>query len=64
MANDFNLADYRKRMDGAVSSLRSEFGGLRTGRANAALLDGITVPAYGSETVSYTHLTLPTIYSV
>ena len=49
MANDFNLADYRKRMDGAVSSLRSEFGGLRTGRANAALLDGITVPAYGSE---------------
>ena len=26
MANDFNLADYRKRMDGAVSSLRSEFG--------------------------------------
>ena len=49
MANDFNLADYRKRMDGAVSSLRSEFGGLRTGRANAALSDGITVPAYGSE---------------
>lgn len=49
MAEDFNLADYRKRMDGAVSSLRSEFGGLRTGRANAALLDGITVPAYGSE---------------
>lgn len=49
MAKDFNLADYRKRMDGAVSSLRSEFGGLRTGRANAALLDGITVPAYGSE---------------
>ncbi len=49
MADDFNLADYRKRMDGAVSSLRSEFGGLRTGRANAALLDGITVPAYGSE---------------
>ena len=49
MADDFNLADYRKRMDGAVSSLRNEFGGLRTGRANAALLDGITVPAYGSE---------------
>ena len=49
MADDFNLADFRKRMDGAVSSLRGEFGGLRTGRANAALLDGITVPAYGSE---------------
>lgn len=50
MAEDFKVADYRKRMDGAVAALRSEFAGLRTGRANAALLDGITVPAYGSET--------------
>ncbi|WP_427450234.1 ribosome recycling factor [Litorimonas sp. WD9-15] len=49
MADDFNLADYRKRMDGAVTALRSEFGGLRTGRASASLLDKITVPAYGSE---------------
>ncbi len=46
----FNLKDYRQRMDGAVSSLRHEFGGLRTGRANAALLDGITIEAYGSLT--------------
>ena len=46
---DFNLKDYRKRMDGAVAALKSEFGGLRTGRANAALLDGIMVSAYGSE---------------
>jgi len=49
MENGFNLTDYRKRMDGAVTSLRSEFGGLRTGRANAALLDGVTVSAYGSD---------------
>lgn len=49
MSTEFNLKDYRKRMDGAVSSLKSEFAGLRTGRANAALLDGITVSAYGSE---------------
>jgi len=49
MAGDFNLKEYRKRMDGAVSSLKSEFGGLRTGRANASLLDNITVSAYGSE---------------
>lgn len=49
MAEDFKLADYRKRMDGAVASLRSEFGGLRTGRASAGLLDGVTVNAYGSE---------------
>lgn len=46
---EFKMADYRKRMDGALSSLRSEFGGLRTGRANAGLLDGIHVNAYGSE---------------
>lgn len=45
----FNLSDYRKRMDGALDSLRKEFSGLRTGRANAALLDGLTVSAYGSE---------------
>jgi len=49
MAGDFNLKDYRKRMDGAIAALKSEFGGLRTGRANAALLDGIMVDAYGSE---------------
>jgi ribosome recycling factor len=47
--SDFNLSEYRKRMDGALESLRKEFAGLRTGRANAALLDGITVSAYGSE---------------
>lgn len=49
MADEFKVADYRKRMDGAVTSLRSEFAGLRTGRANSALLDKITVSAYGSE---------------
>ena len=48
MATDFNIADYRKRMDGAVTSLRTEFSGLRTGRANTALLDNITIEAYGS----------------
>jgi len=48
MATDFNIADYRKRMDGAVASLRTEFSGLRTGRANTALLDNITIEAYGS----------------
>ena len=36
MAGEFNLKDYRKRMDGAMLSLKSEFGGLRTGRANAS----------------------------
>ena len=37
-------------MDGALKSLHSEFGGLRTGRANASLLDNIQVEAYGSMT--------------
>ena len=49
MATEFKIADYRKRMDGAVTALRGELAGLRTGRANAALLDGVTVNAYGSD---------------
>ncbi len=49
MAAEFNLVDYRKRMDGALTSLRGEFGGLRTGRANASLLDSVVVSAYGSD---------------
>ncbi len=46
----FDLQSYRKRMDGAVAALKTEFSGLRTGRANTALLDNITVNAYGGET--------------
>jgi len=46
----FELKEYRQRMDGAISALRNEFAGLRTGRANAALLDGIVVEAYGQMT--------------
>jgi ribosome recycling factor len=34
-------------MDGALDALFKEFGGLRTGRASASLLDPITVEAYG-----------------
>ena len=49
MAGEFNLKDIRKRMDGAVTALRTEFGGLRTGRANTALLDNVMVNAYGSD---------------
>jgi ribosome recycling factor len=40
----------RKRMDGAVASLKGEFGGLRTGRASASLVEPIIVEAYGSPT--------------
>ncbi len=46
MTADIN--ELRRRMDGGIKSLHSEFGGLRTGRANASLLDNIVVEAYGS----------------
>src|SRR5689334_13229770 len=47
MPEDTLLKDLRRRMDGAVEVLRKEFGGLRTGRASASLLEPITVAAYG-----------------
>ena len=48
MPEDQLLTDLRRRMDGAIEVLRKEFGGLRTGRASASLLEPITVPAYGN----------------
>ena len=47
MPEDAMLNDLRRRMDGALEVLRKEFGGLRTGRASASLLEPITVAAYG-----------------
>ena len=46
MTADIN--ELRRRMDGALKSLHSEFGGLRTGRANASLLDHIQAESYGA----------------
>ncbi|HYC04857.1 MAG TPA: ribosome recycling factor [Azospirillaceae bacterium] len=43
-----DLKDIERRMDGAVDTLRKEFGGLRTGRASASLLDPVTVESYGA----------------
>lgn len=40
--------DLLRRMDGAIEALRKEFAGLRTGRASTALLDNISVDAYGA----------------
>jgi ribosome recycling factor len=42
------IARYKDRMDKAVAALKEEFGGLRTGRASASLLDQVHVDAYGS----------------
>ena len=45
------LEEFGRRMEGAVSTLVSEFTGLRTGRASTGLLDSITVEAYGSRMI-------------
>lgn len=39
-----------ERMEGAIEHLKRELGGLRTGRASLALLDGIKVNYYGTLT--------------
>ena len=46
---EIDLSDIERRMDGALEALNREFGGLRTGRASPALLDPLTVDAYGSQ---------------
>lgn len=46
---EIDLNDIERRMDGALDALNREFGGLRTGRASPALLDPLTVDAYGSQ---------------
>ena len=48
MSVDFN--DFSKRMEKALEHLSEEFGAVRAGRANAKVLDRITVEYYGSET--------------
>src|SRR5713101_9432814 len=48
MAQDELLNDLGRRMDGALDVLHKEFGGLRTGRASASLLEPVQVSAYGN----------------
>lgn len=48
MSAAHDLADLKRRMDTTVQALRSELGGLRTGRATISLLDPIQVDAYGA----------------
>jgi ribosome recycling factor len=43
-----NLDDLKRRMQGAIATLKQELGGLRTGRASANLLEPIHVEAYGN----------------
>jgi ribosome recycling factor len=47
---DERLKDAKRRMEGAVSALTTEFASVRTGRASTSLLDRVTVDAYGTRT--------------
>lgn len=46
---EVDMADLRRRMDGAFEVLKNEFAGLRTGRASAGMLDPVQVDVYGSK---------------
>ena len=52
MADDFDIDmdDLERRMNGAMSALKTEFASLRTGRASASMLEPVMVEAYGQMT--------------
>jgi ribosome recycling factor len=52
MADDFiiDTDDLQRRMDGALSVMKTEFASLRTGRASSSMLDPITLDVYGQRT--------------
>ena len=45
----FDMNDLKRRMQGALASLKQELAGLRTGRASTALLEHVHVEAYGNQ---------------
>jgi ribosome recycling factor len=47
-AASFDMNDIKRRMQGAIASLKQELGSLRTGRASSGLLEHVQVEAYGS----------------
>ena len=47
--SDVNLDDIKRRMEGSLSSLKTEFMGLRAGRASTGMLEPVMVDAYGSK---------------
>ncbi|MBT5186658.1 MAG: ribosome recycling factor [Kordiimonadaceae bacterium] len=49
MSSKLDLSDIKRRMNGALEKLKSEFVGLRTGRASVNLLDPVMVDAYGAQ---------------
>ncbi|MBT4427354.1 MAG: ribosome recycling factor, partial [Rhodospirillaceae bacterium] len=49
MAEEPDIDDLQRRMNGALEVLRQEYSGLRTGRASASLVEPIVVIAYDAE---------------
>ncbi len=49
MDQGLDFKDLSRRMHGAVSVLKTELSGLRTGRASPNLLDPVTISAYGTQ---------------
>lgn len=49
MSAGFDKNEFNRRMDGAVSQVKNEFTGLRTGRASPSLLEPVMVEAYGNQ---------------
>ena len=50
MSADEILFDAEERMEKAISVLKNNLGGIRTGRANPGLVDSLRVEVYGSQT--------------
>jgi ribosome recycling factor len=50
MTNDEILLDTEERMEKAISKLKDDLTGIRTGRANPGLVDSLRVDVYGSQT--------------
>ncbi|MBI1392554.1 MAG: ribosome recycling factor [Alphaproteobacteria bacterium] len=44
-----SIPELKRRMEGAIAALKTEFSGLRTGRASVSLVEPITVEAYGAQ---------------
>ena len=47
-SGNFDINELKRRMQGAIGSLKHELGGLRTGRASASMLEPVQVDAYGA----------------
>jgi ribosome recycling factor len=50
MTNDEILLDTEERMEKAITKLKDDLTGIRTGRANPGLVDSLRVDVYGSPT--------------